>query len=74
MSKRSCIAILERFLHYESYRQEMPVIDKRLLSYSYYSVCPRCDTSLERDYVSFCDRCGQHLEWSSYDSACTLDF
>ncbi|MDO4362396.1 MAG: hypothetical protein Q4C32_07600 [Eubacteriales bacterium] len=52
----------------------MPVIDKRLLSYSYYAVCPRCDTSLERDYVSFCDRCGQHLEWSSYDSACTLDF
>lgn len=29
-----------------------------------YAICPRCNTSLERDYQSFCEHCGQHLEWA----------
>ena len=30
---------------------------------TYYPVCPRCKTSMDRDYVKFCDRCGQRLAW-----------
>ena len=28
-----------------------------------YPVCPRCDRSIEREYMRYCDRCGQHLAW-----------
>ena len=28
-----------------------------------YSVCPRCECTLERDYQRYCDRCGQALKW-----------
>ena len=28
-----------------------------------YPVCPRCNCSLDREYMRFCDRCGQHLQW-----------
>ena len=28
-----------------------------------YPVCPRCDRSLDREYMHYCDRCGQRLGW-----------
>lgn len=28
-----------------------------------YPVCPRCNISMEREYMAFCDRCGQKLAW-----------
>lgn len=28
-----------------------------------YPICPRCDCSLDREYMRFCDRCGQRLSW-----------
>lgn len=28
-----------------------------------YSICPRCDCLLDREYMNFCDRCGQKLSW-----------
>jgi len=31
-----------------------------------YPVCPRCDISIDREYMSFCDRCGQCLSWKRY--------
>ena len=34
-----------------------------------YPVCPRCDCTLEREYVRFCDRCGQCLSWKRLDAA-----
>ena len=33
-----------------------------------YPICPRCDCSIEREYMNFCDRCGQRLGWDKYDS------
>lgn len=30
--------------------------------------CPRCHSTLERDYQSYCDRCGQCLDWSVLDT------
>ncbi len=34
-----------------------------------YYMCPRCEVSLERDFVSYCDRCGQALDWKHYKKA-----
>lgn len=35
---------------------------------SYY-VCPRCQITLEREFVKYCDRCGQCLDWTTYQQA-----
>jgi tRNA(Ile2) C34 agmatinyltransferase TiaS len=29
--------------------------------------CPRCGTTMEREYQLFCGRCGQRLNWSRFD-------
>lgn len=34
-----------------------------------YYICPRCDCTLDREFVSFCDRCGQKLDWRMYTHA-----
>ncbi len=34
--------------------------------YYTYPVCPRCKTTMEREYMAFCSRCGQKLDWSRY--------
>jgi len=39
------------------------------LSETGYYVCPRCNASLDREFVSYCDRCGQKLDWSRYKKA-----
>lgn len=36
---------------------------------SSFPVCPRCKTTMEREYQKFCDRCGQKLDWSLYEWA-----
>lgn len=28
-----------------------------------YPICPRCNVTLDREYMYFCDRCGQMLDW-----------
>ena len=52
------------------YRMPMPVREMLQVSDGYcYPICPRCDRSLDREYVHFCDRCGQRLAWKLYDHA-----
>ena len=34
-----------------------------------FSVCPRCDVCIEREYQGYCHRCGQHLDWSKLEDA-----
>lgn len=34
-----------------------------------YPVCPRCDRTIDREYMRFCDRCGQRLGWDMFDFA-----
>ena len=29
--------------------------------------CPRCGTTMEREYQHFYDRCGQRLNWNRFD-------
>ena len=31
-----------------------------------YSICPRCDCLLDREYMRFCDCCGQKLSWKLF--------
>lgn len=31
-----------------------------------YYLCPRCKSSLERDFMLFCNCCGQKLDWNKY--------
>ena len=37
-----------------------------------YPVCPRCESTLERDYQQYCDRCGQALDWEGSRHALVL--
>lgn len=34
-----------------------------------YPICPRCDNTIEREYMCYCDRCGQRLSWNGFDAA-----
>ena len=38
-----------------------------------FPVCPRCDSSLEREFQAYCDRCGQRLSWKRFEQATILD-
>lgn len=52
-----------------TYRAPMPVTKAITYTSDTYPICPRCDRSLEREYMSFCDRCGQKLNWDFFDYA-----
>lgn len=58
-----------------TYRMERSVTQiVRYPTYGYcYPLCPRCRSSLEREYVAFCDRCGQKLSWDRFCDAKILD-
>lgn len=53
------------FLCVLSYRMPLQVntVVQHLSSVYCYPLCPRCNCSLERDYMAYCDRCGQRLGW-----------
>lgn len=34
-----------------------------------FSVCPRCDVCIEREYQGYCHQCGQCLDWSKLEDA-----
>ncbi|MEI3111082.1 MAG: hypothetical protein V8S71_04530 [Oscillospiraceae bacterium] len=60
-----------------SYRIPMSVVSLRRYSgrngiYAY-PICPRCNTTLPREYLSFCDRCGQRLNWKRFAKAAIID-
>lgn len=49
------------------YRIPMPVLQVLILTNGdSYSICPRCDLLLDREYMHFCDRCGQRLSWKLF--------
>ena len=37
-----------------------------------FPVCPRCEITLDREFVRFCDRCGQRLLWLYYEENCII--
>ena len=49
------------------YRIPMPVTKVLVLSYDgSYPICPRCNCTIDREYMRFCDRCGQRLGWEMF--------
>ena len=50
-----------------SYRMPLRVKEAVLfMDCNCYSLCPKCNCTLSREYQSFCDRCGQCLSWAQY--------
>ena len=46
------------------YRKPMLVKECIICGNNYlFPLCPRCNTSIERDYQAFCNGCGQKLFW-----------
>lgn len=37
-----------------------------------FPICPRCNCSLEREFMSYCDRCGQKLCWNGYPAKASV--
>lgn len=63
-------AKLRNFFSAVSYRIPLSVKKMLLLnSGTSYPICPRCDHTVDREYIEFCDRCGQHLSWNQYEFA-----
>ena len=48
--------------------RELMVFPSMRQEVSYY-VCPRCQRTVEREFMRYCDRCGQCLDWSQYEQA-----
>ena len=60
---------------FAAYLYRLPLPVKEILLFADgngYPVCPRCDMTLDREYMEFCDRCGQHLSWSQFDDASVI--
>ena len=59
-------------LHYppSDYRTALRVSQIiRLQNRDTYPICPRCSSSLDREYQNYCDRCGQKLDWKFFNKA-----
>ena len=55
-----------------AFRYRIPLLVTAILllpSGDSYPICPRCDCSIDREYMRFCDRCGQRLCWDLFDFA-----
>lgn len=69
------ITLLDILLDAVSYRVELPVT--KFVYYcsmgSGYPLCPRCDMTIEREYMQYCDRCGQKLGWDHWEEAEKID-
>ena len=57
------------FMNAVTYRVPLPVTKVIAFTNTTYPICPRCDLSLDREYMSFCDRCGQRLNWDYLEYA-----
>ena len=59
-------------LFYLSPTYRIPKQVKQICSYKWgvdFPKCPRCGSTMEREYQRFCDRCGQRLSWRDFDDA-----
>jgi uncharacterized paraquat-inducible protein A len=69
----SLMLALQSLLDLASYRNprqisEVVVFQSHTGPTGYY-VCPRCDITLDREFMAYCDRCGQCLNWKGYRKA-----
>ena len=45
------------------------IIYRKTFEDNIYYCCPRCQRTLEREFLAYCDRCGQCLDWRDYRKA-----
>ena len=58
------------FIYFAGYRIELLVKEVMVFpNGEAYYVCPKCNITLEREFMAYCDRCGQHLGWRDYKKA-----
>ena len=48
---------------------EIMIFNSSVFGETGYYICPRCNITMDREFVSFCGRCGQHLDWKDYRRA-----
>ena len=53
----------------ECYRIPMQVTRLKQYRDTSYYICPRCNITMEREFMAYCDRCGQCLSWKNYRKA-----
>ena len=56
----------------EDYRIPIQVTHLHRFRDTGYYICPRCNTTMEREFMSYCDRCGQCLCWKNYKKALVI--
>lgn len=61
--------VLSLFYVLLSYRSKAKICEVMHRGDGGYYLCPRCRTSLDRDFQCYCDLCGQHLDWAGYRKA-----
>ena len=53
-----------------SYRMPMKVTHILVLcNGTSYPICPRCNLTMDREYMNVCDHCGQKLVWKRFSYA-----
>ena len=57
----------------ESYRIPMQVTHLRKYRTTAYYICPKCNITMEREFMAYCDRCGQRLSWKNYRKAVIIE-
>lgn len=60
------ISAIRDFFSAGVYRTPLPVTETHAFRDGSYAVCPRCRSTLPREYISYCDRCGQRLNWDRF--------
>lgn len=63
------------FFVFPAVQYRIPLLVKEILQLPNgdgYPICPRCDMTIEREYMHFCDRCGQKLSWEQFDYASVI--
>lgn len=67
-----CLPVCRQLL----YRHAMAVVEIHMFPQCHgapaYPVCPRCQRTMEREYMPFCSRCGQKLNWRGFQNARVL--
>ena len=72
----NCLLQVSDDMQEKSYRTPMRVEAVRAFrwgnSFSAFPICPRCQSTMEREYQAFCDRYGQRLSWRGFRHAAIL--
>ena len=75
-SRGTLAVFLSRVFENFSYRTPRMVTQLRVImeicGETGFYVCPRCDISLDREFMAYCNNCGQKLDWRNYEQAIAI--